>query len=352
MTNKIYKKILVIGPSWLGDSVMSQTMLHLLTKQQKKIKIDILTSKCYIPLFHNMPEINQTIINPIKHGTMELKKIYTFSKTLRNKKYQQAIILPNSFKSALIPLFAQIPQRTGWRGEMRYGIINDLRILNCKNFPLMVQRYAALAFNKNIIKHSNNLPKPLPWPSLSISSKKINHILQKFKIYSNKPLIGLCPGSGSNSTKCWPHYHYAVLASKLMHDGYQIALFGSIKDYKIGQNINNLILKKINNYHNLIGSTSIDQVIALLAGCQAIISNDSGLMHITNALNRPLIVLYGGPSDPHFTPPLSHRAYVIESKNKHLRTKKQNNINNYHQNLIDIKPDQVLNKLKKLLTIS
>ncbi|QOI10866.1 lipopolysaccharide heptosyltransferase II [Blochmannia endosymbiont of Colobopsis nipponica] len=341
-----YDKILIIGPSWLGDSVISQTIINILKKKQKT-KIDIVTPKYCRELYCQIPEVNKIIINPLQHGTIKLNKIYQFSKMLRKEQYEQAIILPNSFKAALIPVFAKIPLRTGWRGEMRYGILNDLRILDKKKFPLIIQRYAALAFEKHLMKNFNDLPSPLPLPKISIQKKKIKRTLQKFKINNKRPLIGMCPGYGSNSAKCWPYYYYASLTSKLIEYGYQIAIFGSIKNKQIGLYITHEInIKNKSHYHNLVGATSLNETINLIANCEAIVSNDSGLMHVASALNCPTIIL-SGLSTPHIisTPPLSQSAYIMQSTIKNTQQKI-----NYQQNLIEIKPIKVLNTLHNLLS--
>ncbi len=166
-------KILIISPSWIGDTIISHSLYRLLIKKYaSNIKIDVITPTWCKDLFNHIPEVNRTLFTPYEHGVLELPKCYRLIKFLKKEKYQQAIILPNSFKSALIPFFADIPIRTGWRGEMRYGVLNDLRILDKTLLPLMVQRYAALAYDHNTIKQFFNLPNPLPWPQLDIKKKK------------------------------------------------------------------------------------------------------------------------------------------------------------------------------------
>lgn len=145
---KKIQKILIIGPAWIGDMMMAQSLFKCLKIRNPESEIHVLASSWTQDLLRQMPEVNQIINMPLGHGVFALKERYQLGKSLRNVGYQQAILLPNSFKSALIPFFAKIPLRTGWRGEMRYGLVNDYRLLNKKNYPLMVQRYLALAFEK------------------------------------------------------------------------------------------------------------------------------------------------------------------------------------------------------------
>lgn len=166
-------KILVVGPSWIGDLVMSNSMYQLLViRYRYKVKIDVIIPRWCQSVLHHMSEINRILFVPYTHGVLELIKCFNVGKSLRHKEYHQAIILPNSFKSALIPFFAGIAVRTGWKGEFRYGLLNDLRVFDPKSFPLMVQRYAALACDYTV-KHFSKLPDPLPFPRLNIKKKTL-----------------------------------------------------------------------------------------------------------------------------------------------------------------------------------
>lgn len=337
-------KILVIGPSWIGDMMMSQSLYRLLTQHYPDVEIDVMAPAWCCPLLKHMPEVSQSITIPFEHGTLALGKRRQLGKSLKNHGYQQALILPNSFKSVIIPFFANIPRRTGWRGEMRYGFLNDIRTLDKNFFPLMVQRYAALAFDRQMMHITTEYP--LPWPRLVVSP---NELLTVFQLNNKRPIIGFCPGAEFGPAKCWPHYHYATLASKLITRGYQIVLFGSIKDYSSGETISAAIQPEKRVYcHNLVGRTSLDQAISLIAACQGIVSNDSGLMHVASALERPLVVLYG-PSSPNFTPPLSYKARIIRLINGYYKIRKGNNPQGYHPSLINIQPSQVLSELENLL---
>lgn len=344
-------KILVIGPSWIGDTVMSHSVYQLLSiRYRYTIKIDVMIPKWCFAIVNRMPEINKILFIPYKHGTLELIKCFNIGKNLRNKKYHQAIILPNSFKSALIPFFAGIIVRTGWQGEMRYGVLNDLRVLDPMAWPLMVQRYAALACDCTV-RHFSKLPVPFPWPSLRVKKKEIEKVLFKFDLNScEKQLIGLCFGSGFGPAKIWPHYHYVQLATYLVDLGYRVVILGFSKNQLIHKFFENSVLKKIRKYCiNIINKTSLDEVISIISICKGVVSNDSGLLHVACALQRPVVGLYG-PSDPGFTPPLFNQAIVLRCVNGSYKIRKgDNNLYGYHHSLINISPNRVLTALQVLL---
>ncbi|MCO6523758.1 MAG: ADP-heptose--LPS heptosyltransferase RfaF [Candidatus Schmidhempelia sp.] len=340
-------KVLVIGPSWVGDMMMSQSLYRTLKQCQPDIEIDVIAPAWCGALVNKMPEVNNAITMPIGHGKLALGERYAIGKQLRKQRYDQAIILPNSLKSALVPFFAHIPKRTGWLGEVRYGLLNDWRRLDKSAFPLMVERYIALAYDSTTISNANQLPHPLLWPKLQVSEQEMKATSTQFNLPTNSSIIGFCPGAEFGPAKRWPDYHYAVLADKLIEQGAHIILLGSMKDKPVGEAII-AQMKHKTQCINLAGSTTLEQAVNLLAGCQAVVSNDSGLMHIAAALSTPLVALYG-PSSPDFTPPLSDQAEIIRLITGYYKIRKGNNEMGYHQSLIDIKPMQVLATLNSLL---
>ena len=343
--------ILVIGPSWVGDMMMSHSLYQVLKQRYPDCEIDVLAPNWCRALLSRMPEVRQALAMPIGHGEFNLSQRYHIGKSLQGQ-YDLAIVLPNSLKSAFIPFFAKIPQRRGWKGESRYFFLNDLRT-NKQEYPLMVQRYIALAFEKGSIPAAKNLP--LPYPTLQTDTQQIENTVKMFaeqlQFEPKRPMIGFCPGAEFGPAKRWPHYHYAALAHKLIDEGYQIALFGSNKDYDVGQEICKSLPESLRQYCiNFAGKTSLPQVIDLLAYCAAVVSNDSGLMHIAAALRRPLVAVYG-PTTPEYTPPLSDKVKVIRLISGGLIKirKSKDSIEGYHQSLIDIQPQMVLESLHELL---
>ncbi|MGG4664976.1 ADP-heptose--LPS heptosyltransferase RfaF [Providencia vermicola] len=342
-------KILVIGPSWVGDMMMSQSLYRTIKALHPHAQIDVMAPQWCRPLLAKMPEVNQAIPMPLGHGALEIGERRRLGISLRENGYDQAIVLPNSLKSALVPFFARIAKRTGWRGEMRYGLLNDIRPLNKEAFPLMVQRYVALAYDKQTIQSAADIPSPILKPKLVTVPQEVNETLQTFGIDDSRPIIGFCPGAEFGPAKRWPHYHYATLAQELISlKGYRVLLFGSQKDHPAGEDIRQSLTGDAQSYcYNFAGKTSLEQAVNLIDACHAVVSNDSGLMHVAAALDKPLVALYG-PSSPDFTPPLSDKAEVIRLIEGYHKVRKGDGESGYHQSLIDIQPEMVLDALARL----
>lgn len=223
-----------------------------------------------------------------------------------------------------------------------------MRVLDKAAFPLMVERYVALGYDKPIAS-AQQLPQPLLWPQLRVDEDEKRMTAAQFSLSADRPAIGFCPGAEFGPAKRWPHYHYAALAEQLIAEGYQVVLFGSAKDRETGDTIVQTLSESARAHcKNLAGDTQLEQAVILIAHCAAIVSNDSGLMHIAAALNRPLVALYG-PSSPDFTPPLSHQARVIRLISGYHKVRKGDAEEGYHQSLIDIQPARVHQELSTLL---
>lgn len=345
-------KILVVGPSWVGDMVMSNSLYQELKQRYPNCVIDVLAPEWCKPLLDLMPEVNRAISMPIGHGEFALSKRKALGRQLSSI-YDLAIVLPKSFKSALIPLFADIKVRRGWIGESRYGLLTDWRKA-MKSYPMMVQRYVALAYDKKNMPVASALTYPEPRLQVNINEKE--QTLIKFKeqlsTLQERAIIGLCPGAEFGAVKRWPDYHYATLARVLLELDFSIAIFGSDKDKAIAEAIMNRIPDEIRKHCiNFAGSTKLKEAVELIDTCDAIVSNDSGLMHITAALNKPLIALYG-PTTIEYAPPLSKNASsirIIDGPNLTRECRKQGKTEQYHSSLINIQPKQVLIKLLELL---
>ncbi|KMK50696.1 ADP-heptose--LPS heptosyltransferase [[Actinobacillus] muris] len=342
--------ILVIGPSWVGDMMMSHALYQQLKRNDPTCRIDVIAPDWCRPLLERMPEVRTALSMPIGHGSFQLCKRYHLGKNLRNQ-YDLAIVLPNSFKSAFIPFFAGIKQRRGWKGEMRYGLLNDLR-RNKNAYPMMVQRYVALAFERHQIPTAEQLPIHSPYLKVSAESvaQTQTAFAKQLAYAEQREAIGFCPGAEFGPAKRYPHYHYATLAEKLIEQGYAVQLFGSQKDEAVGEQIRSALPESLQRYClNLAGQTNLNQAVDLLSACKAVVSNDSGLMHIAAALKRPLVALYG-PTSPQYTPPLANNAVIIRLiEGGLIKIRKGESSEGYHQSLIDIAPELVLEKLNALL---
>lgn len=344
-------KILVVGPSWIGDMMMSQSLYRTLKANDPTCEIDVLAPAWCAELLTRMPDVNSLIPMPISHGELALKKRWQLGKKLAINHYSRAIVTPNSLKSALVPFFAHIPVRTGWRGEMRYGLLNDLRVLNKTLFPRMVERYIALAYPHEQIHSANDLPKPVLLPKLTSTLTQQDAIFSTFALSKNEKYIAFCPGAAFGPAKCWPDYHYAALAKKLILNGFQVLLLGAKNEQNVAEKIMaQLTFDENDKCINLVGKTTLTQTIDILAIATAVVTNDSGLMHIAAALNRPLLALYG-PTSPDFTPPLSENAKVLRLIEGYIKIRRGDESGGYHQSLIDLKPDDVFAALMHLLKI-
>jgi len=297
--------ILIIGPSWVGDMVMAQTLFICLKHQHPSCNIDVLAPEWSRPILERMPEVRQALSFPVGHGVLDLATRRRVAQGLRGQ-YQQAILLPNSLKSALVPFLAGIPKRTGWKGEMRYGLLNDLRKLDKARYPLMIERFMALAFEPDAA-----LPQPYPHPQLRIETHSRDQALARFGLSLDRPVLALCPGAEFGESKRWPAAHFAEVAERKIREGWQVWLFGSKNDHPVGQDIVQRLIPGLREeVVNLAGETSLAEAIDLLSCADAVVSNDSGLMHVSAALGRPLVAVYGSTS-PAFTPPLSDRVETV-----------------------------------------
>jgi heptosyltransferase-2 len=300
------EKILILGPAWVGDMVLAQSLFKTLKANNPNCIIDVAAPAWTLPLLERMPEVSGKIALLFKHKQLAFFERIKFGKTLKNQGYTQAIILTNSFKSALLPWAAGIKQRTSYLGEMRYGLINDIRALDKTKLKKTVERFVNLGLAKD-----QNLPITIPNPAML--SNPANALATLNKLGLTKPetkVLGLCPGAEYGEAKRWPAQYYAEVANVAINKGWQVWLFGSDKDIPVTTTINQLTQNRCVDFG---GKTKLGEAIDLMSLCDTIISNDSGLMHIAAALDKKLIAIYGS-SDPHHTPPM-HPDAVIEYLN-------------------------------------
>lgn len=297
-------KILIIAPSWVGDMVMSQTLLkQLQSRYGNEIIIDILVNSWAKDVVKRMPEVNQVHCNPFAHGELGLFKRFRLGRQLASFAYDQAYVLPNSLKSALVPFFARIKERIGFLGEQRYGLLNTYYKLDKNELPLMIDRFCALANN-------GQKPAQIDYPNFTADLNNQANVIKSLGLSLEKPVICICPAAEYGPAKRWPTKHFANLADLLQTSGYQVWIMGSAKDADISAKILDEAKLKV-NLHDLCGKTSLVDVIDLLAAAKVVVSNDSGLMHVACAVNVPVVAIYGS-SSPGFTPPLSDKAQIIK----------------------------------------
>jgi heptosyltransferase II len=295
-------RTLIVAPAWIGDAVLAQPLLARLRERTPGLAIDVLAPRWTQPVFARMPEVRGTIPAPFGHGELALGKRRALGVALREGSYAQAIVLPNTFKSALVPFFADIPLRTGYVGELRFGLLNDARRLDGDGVPRIVDRFAALAEPRGAPP-----PRALAPLRLTVDAVQRAATLTKLRLDTGRPVAVLCPGAEYGPAKRWPARYFAELARTLAAARYQVWLLGSPKDAPVGTEIAGLSAGACTD---LCGSTTLDEAIDLMSCAALVVSNDSGLMHIAAALDKPLTAIFGS-SSPAFTPPLSPRARVV-----------------------------------------
>ena len=315
--------------------MLSHPMLVRLKERDPSGRIDVLAPPWVLPVYHRMPEVSGAIAQPFGHGDLKLGERRQFAKTLAA--YDRAIVLPNSWKSALIPWHAGIKQRTGYIGEARWGLLNDARPLDKKGLPLIVERYAALAQPAR-----EEFRRPLPAPRLTVNDAQRNATLRELNLSVDRPVAVFAPGAEYGPAKRWPAAHFAALARQLAARGLQVWLLGSKKDVEVTSRIQGLC---DNLCRDLAGRTTLDQAIDLMSFASRVVSNDSGLMHIAAALDRPMAAIFGS-SSPSFTPPLSENARVIYLGISCSPCFKRECPYGHLDCLVRIKPEQVLESLK------
>jgi heptosyltransferase-2 len=292
------RRCLIVGPSWVGDMIMAQGLYRALRDQHPEMVIDVLAPAWCAGILARMPEVRQVITSPFGHGTFDLAGRHQLARELRAGVYDWAIVLPNSWKSALAPYLAGIPRRTGFVGEFRYGLLNDARRLEKGVLPRLVDRYRGLA----------DAPPAgsADFPRLSVDPAKQAASLARLGLTCDRPVLALCPGAEYGPAKRWPEAHYAAVAQAKIAQGWRVWLFGSASDKSVCETINTLAG---GTARNLAGETTLEEVVDLLACAQAVVTNDSGLMHVAAAVDVPVVAVYGS-TDPGYTPPLSERARV------------------------------------------
>ncbi len=330
------KRILIVGPAWVGDMVMVQSLVQTLHQQVSEAHIDILAPPWTCELTERMPGVRRGISVPFKHGEWRFFERYQQGSALRHQ-YDQAIILPRAWKAALLPYAARIPQRTGYLGEARFGLINDLRR---RLADRTIEQFVALGLPKN--QWLNEFPSPQIMAHSTVAASLRTHL----QLDDPRPIVGFCPGAEYGPAKRWPTSHFIVLAQQLIAQNYQIWGLGSTKDQPLTAAIASECPK---HFYDLAGKTRLNDAIDLLNECSAVVSNDSGLMHLAAALGRPTLGLFGSSSAKK-TPPVGKCVKSLEitldcrpcfqraCRFGHLRC------------LTELSPTWVLSELQTLLT--
>ncbi len=317
---------------------MAQSLLKVLKQRFPQLAIDVLAPAWSRPILDRMPEVRKAVEMPLGHGSLQLLTRYRLGTSLRVEAYDWAIVLPNSYKSALIPFWARIPRRTGFTGEQRYGLLNDRRRLDKQLLTQTVQRFVALGLEPGI----TSAPR-CPDPSLRVDSARAMEVAITFKIDPQRPIAALAPGAEYGPAKRWPADYFAQTAVMLEQQGYQVMILGSEKDREPAQ-----VIAHESTATDLAGRTSLGEVVDLLSLARITITNDSGLMHVAAAAGSAVVAIYGS-SDPGFTPPMTKKAQILSLGLDCSPCFQRECPLGHTACLVDLKPDRVLRAVEELM---
>jgi heptosyltransferase-2 len=299
------ERILIVAPSWVGDAILSEPLVALLREPFEPPMVDVLAPAWCLPVYARMRGIGRLLEAGTVHRRFDWATRRTLARQLKANGYTRAIVLPNSWKSALVPWLARIPRRTGYLGEFRFGLLSDVRRLDPKATPRLVDRFAALVLNPNEL-----VPMP-PAPVLVPDASNRAAAVRKLRLRTDRRTAILCPGAEFGPAKRWPPSHFADLASEFLEDGMQVWLVGSPNDKLAAQSVLRACGESASRVRDLTGLTDLGTAIDLLSLATIVVSNDSGLMHAAAAVGTPLVALFGS-SSPIYTPPLSPTAQVAK----------------------------------------
>jgi heptosyltransferase-2 len=295
------ESILIVAPSWIGDAILSEPLLAILREPMEEPTVDVLAPPWCAPVYARMRGVRNIIENPIGHRELRLGERRALARKLRGNGYTRALVLPNSFKSALIPWMARIPRRTGYAREARRILLTDARRLDSKALPRLVDRFVALAAQPGELVPTSAAPVLVP------DAGNAAEAIRVLGLSTHRPVAILCPGAEYGPAKRWPTEHFITLAQRFIDSGYVVWLVGSPNDRVAADPI----AAAIPEVRNVCGRTDLGTAIDLLATASVVVSNDSGLMHAAAAVGRPLVALFGS-SSPDYTPPLSSLARVAK----------------------------------------
>ncbi|MDR5893654.1 lipopolysaccharide heptosyltransferase II [Halomonas mongoliensis] len=294
------ERILVVGPSWVGDMVMAQSLLMTLKDRHLGCHLGVVAPGWSLPILERMPEVDEAIALDVGHGEFGWATRRAVARTLRGR-FDRAIVLPRSWKSALVPFLAGIPRRTGFTGEQRLLLLNDRRRLDKAVLDQTVKRFVALGLPADEAAGGGF---PIPPPRLVVDDDNLAELRRAHGL-SSRPAIGMMPGAEYGPAKQWPLEHFRTLAEALVAEGFEVRVLGGPKDAEAGE----AIAREVDHVRNLCGQTRLADAVDLLADCRQVVTNDSGLMHVAAATGTRVHALYGS-SSPAYTPPLTDSAEI------------------------------------------
>jgi heptosyltransferase-2 len=330
--------ILIVPYMWIGDFVRCHTVIQLLRARFPERPVDMLTTTLCAPLTDYMPGLRQAIAVDLPRKSLALAQQKTLAVRLKQEGYGTALIMPRTWKAALAPFVAGIPERIGFVGEARFFLVNDLRFGE-RSLQRMIDRCAALALPPGAA-----LPAPLPVPALKVPPAEVAAWRSHRGLTAeSRPIVALAPGAVGPS-KRWPSASYAALTRRLLDDGFAVWVLGGPDEKPLAAEI-----VGATDARDLTGNDLRDAVLAL-ASASAAVSNDSGLLHVAAALGTPSIGIFG-PTSPWHWAPLNPLAATMETKSVldcrpcHMPTCRLG----HHRCMRDIDPDEVFAATRRAL---
>lgn len=296
------RPILLIPYMWIGDFVRCHSVVQVLNTRFPGRPVDVLATTLCAPLLDYMPGVRGGIVCDLPRKRLAIAQHRALAARLRQEDYGLALVMPRTWKAALAPFLAGIPQRTGFIGEMRFGLLNDIR-RGERALPRMVDRCAALALAAGATVPSE---WPLPWleaPAAEIAAWRRRNGLNT----EDAPAVAFAPGAVGPS-KRWPLEHYASLARRLGDLGARVWIIGGPAEQELAQELRNAGP----HVHDLTGHDLRNAILAL-ATVDVAVSNDSGLLHVAAALGTPSIGIFG-PTSPWHWAPLNPLAAIVQRR--------------------------------------
>ncbi|HVV60623.1 MAG TPA: lipopolysaccharide heptosyltransferase II [Pseudolabrys sp.] len=334
--------VLLIPYNWIGDFVRGHSVVKLLRAQSPERPVDILATPLCAPLVDYMPGVRRTIVAELPRRRIALRKQLALSELIEAQNYGRTIVLPRTWKAVLAPFLAGIPVRTGFFGEARFVLLNDLRFGE-RALPRMIDRMGALALPRNA-----PLPKEWPLPELVVPPHEIDAWKKRRGLAGEKrPVVTLAPGA-VGAGKAWPVSHFAQLARALAADGASIWILGGPHETELAKEIMSL---GGNAVRDLTGNDLRDAILALAAADVAV-TNDSGLMHVAAAIGAPTVAIFG-PTSPWHQKPLNPLAAIVEPPGDDAareRARAQGNDAVAHMRTSDVAVETVLAAVRRVLS--
>jgi lipopolysaccharide heptosyltransferase II len=295
------RPILLVPYMWIGDFVRCHTVVRMLRARFPDSPIDVLTTTMVAPLLDYMPGVRKGIVWDLPRKRLAWARHRALAARLRPEGYGRALVMPRTWKAALAPFLASVPTRTGFAGEARLGLLNDMR-WGERALPRMIDRCAALALPKGAA-----LPADYPLPQLEVAAAEVAAWRHRMGLTAAGQVAAFAPGAVGPS-KRWPASYYAEAAKRLVGEGFDIWVLGGPGETALAAEI----AAGSDRIRDLTGPDLRTAILALAAAA-VVVSNDSGLLHVAAALGTPSIGIFG-PTSPWHWAPLNPLAGVIETE--------------------------------------